>query len=271
MKQNKNKESLSLENIKNGIRRNNGEILTSIRNNIATITFSHPASNSFPSFLLDRLVENINRLSNDNEAHVIILQSKGEKAFCAGASFDELVAINDLKIGEKFFSGFANVLNSMRTCKKLIIGRVQGKSVGGGVGIIAACDYVFSLESADVKLSELSIGIGPFVIAPAVERKIGLAAFSELTIDATHWKTAYWAKQKGLFNKVFDNTYDMDESIQQLASKLASYNTKALAEIKNVFWKNTSHWNELLEERAKISGDLVLSDFTKKALQKYKK
>jgi methylglutaconyl-CoA hydratase len=248
-----------------------GQIQTSIRANIATITFSHPASNSFPSNLLDRLVENINRLSNDDEVYVIILQSQGDKTFCAGASFDELVAIETLADGELFFSGFANVINVMRTCKKLIIGRVQGKSVGGGIGIISACDYVFALENADIKLSELSIGIGPFVIAPAVERKIGLAAFSELTIDATHWQTAYWAKQKGLFNKVFENTRDMDKAVEQLAIKLASYNTQALAEIKKVFWQNTSHWNELLKQRAKISGELVLSDFTKKALQKFKK
>ena len=250
---------------------NKGEIQTSIRNNIGTITFSHPASNSFPSELLDRLVQNINRLSADDEVSVIILQSEGDRAFCAGASFDELVAIDNLENGKKFFSGFANVLNAMRTCKKLIIGRVQGKAVGGGVGIIAACDYVFALETADIKLSELSIGIGPFVIEPAVERKIGLTAFSELTIDATHWQTAYWAQKKGLYNKVFENTREMDEAMQHLAQKLSSYNTQALAEMKKVFWKNTDHWNDLLIKRAKISGELVLSDFTKQALQKFKK
>jgi len=133
----------------------NGQIQTTTRNSIATITFSHPASNSFPSTLLDRLVENINRLSDDNKVHVIILQSEGERAFCAGASFDELVAIQTLSEGEKFFSGFANVINAMRTCKKIIIGRVQGKAVGGGVGILSACDYVFAFEKAAIKLSEL--------------------------------------------------------------------------------------------------------------------
>lgn len=250
---------------------NNGEIITSIRNHIATLTFSHPASNSFPSSLLDRLVENIHRLSEDNSVHVIVLKSEGEKAFCAGASFDELVAIDSLVAGEKFFSGFAKVINAMRNCKKLIIGRVQGKAVGGGVGIIAACDYVFAMESADIKLSELSIGIGPFVIEPAVERKIGLAAFAELSIDATHWQTAYWAKQQGLYQKVFDNIRDLDDAIAHLAQKIASYNTQAVAEMKKVLWKNTSHWDILLTERAKISGELVLSDFTKQALQKFKK
>jgi len=249
----------------------NGQIQTSIRNNIGTISFSHPASNSFPSVLLDRLVENINRLSDDDNVHVIVLKSEGDRAFCAGASFDELVAIKTLLDGEKFFSGFANVINAMRTCKKIIIGRVQGKAVGGGVGIVSACDYVFALESADIKLSELSIGIGPFVIEPAVERKIGLAAFSELTIDATHWQTAYWAQKKGLFNKVFEKTREMDTAIEQLASKLASYNIESLVEMKKIFWKNTEHWNDLLIQRAKVSGKLVLSDFTKNALQKFKK
>lgn len=250
---------------------NTGQIQTSVRNHVATITFSHPASNSFPSALLDRLVENINRLSNDNDAHIIILQSEGDRAFCAGASFDELIAIQTLADGKRFFSGFANLINAMRSCKKLIIGRVQGKAVGGGVGIISACDYVFASEKADIKLSELSIGIGPFVIAPAVERKIGLSAFSELTIDAEHWQTAYWAKEKGLYNKVFEKTREMDEYIQTLASKLANYNPQALLEMKKVFWKNTNHWNELLIDRAKTSGELVLSDFTKDALQKFKK
>ncbi len=248
-----------------------GEIQTSIKNHIATFTFSHPASNSFPTHLLDRLVENIHRISDDDTVRVIVLQSEGEKAFCAGASFDELMAITSLLEGKKFFAGFANLINAMRTCKKLIIGRVHGKAVGGGVGIIAACDYVFAIEKADIKLSELSIGIGPFVIAPVVERKIGLSAFSELTIDATHWQTAYWAKDKGLYTKVFEKTREMDESIQILASKLATYNTEALQEMKKVFWKNTSHWNDLLAERALISGTLVLSDFTKKALKKFKK
>ena len=250
---------------------NTGTIQTNIRDHIATITFSHPASNSFPSYLLERLIENINRLSDDDNAHIIILKSDGDRAFCAGASFDELVAIKTFSEGKKFFLGFANLINAMRTCKKLIIGRVQGKAVGGGVGIISACDYVFAIEKADIKLSELSIGIGPFVIAPAVERKIGLAAFSELTIDAQNWQTAYWAKEKGLYNKVFDTTRIMDEFIQVLASKLANYNPAALQEIKKVLWKNTNNWDKLLIERAQISGELVLSDFTKKALQKFKK
>jgi methylglutaconyl-CoA hydratase len=249
---------------------NNGTVLTSIRENIATVTFYHPSSNSFPTSLLNRLIENINQLSDDAKISVIILQSEGNKAFCAGASFDELLAITNLQEGKQFFSGFANLINAMRKCKKLIIGRVQGKAVGGGVGIIAATDYCFATEKADIKLSELTIGIGPFVIEPAIKRKIGVAALSKLTLDATDWHTAYWAKDKGLFSRVFETTRAMDEYVAILSQKLASYNHEALAKIKQVFWEGTEDWDNLLKERAAISGELVLSDNTKKALQKFK-
>jgi methylglutaconyl-CoA hydratase len=249
----------------------NGTVLTSIRGNIATVTFYHPASNSFPTVLLNRLIENIDRLSNDSNVSVIILQSEGEKAFCAGASFNELLEISNLEEGKQFFSGFANLINAMRTCSKLIIGRVQGKSVGGGVGIIAATDYCFATEKADIKLSELTIGIGPFVIEPAITRKTGIAAFSKLTIDATDWHTAYWAKDKSLFSRVFETTRDMDEYVAILSQKLANYNPEALTALKKILWKGTENWDELLTERAAISGKLVLSDDTKKALQKFKK
>ena len=250
---------------------NNGTVITSIREKIATLTFSHPASNSFPASLLERLIENINRLSNDDAISVIILRSEGEKAFCAGASFDELIAIKTLEEGKKFFLGFANLMNAMRTCSKLIIGRVQGKAVGGGVGIIAACDYCFATEKADIKLSELTIGIGPFVIEPAITRKIGIANFSKLSLDATDWHTAYWAKEKGLFSRVFETTRDMDEYVAILSQKLGSYNPEALQEMKKVLWKDTAHWDSLLKERAEISGKLALSDFTKQALEKFKR
>ncbi|UMB59480.1 enoyl-CoA hydratase/isomerase family protein [Lutibacter sp. A80] len=249
----------------------NGSLYTHIQNNIATIEFFHEASNSFPSELLERLAKAFNELSVDNDVHVIILKSEKEKAFCAGASFDELVAITNLEEGKKFFLGFANVLNAMRKCSKLIIGRVQGKTVGGGVGLAAACDYCLATEQAAIKLSELTIGIGPFVIAPAVERKIGLAALSELTIDATGWKNAYWAKDKGLYAKVFDTISELDKEVEYLALKLASYNPDALKEMKKVLWEGTENWDVLLDKRAEISGKLVLSDFTKKALQKFKK
>jgi len=249
----------------------NGTVLTSIRENIATVTFYHPASNSLPTSLLNRLIENINHLSKDDTIHVIILQSEGDKTFCAGASFDELLSITTLTEGEQFFSGFANLINAMRTCTKLIIGRVQGKSVGGGVGIIAATDYCFATEKADIKLSELTIGIGPFVIEPAIKRKIGISAFSKLTIDATDWHTAYWAKEKGLFSRVFETTRDMDQYVSILSQKLANYNPEAITAMKKVFWEGTENWDKLLKERAAISGKLILSDATKKALQNFKK
>ncbi len=250
---------------------NQGSIFTNITNKVATITFFHPASNSFPSELLNHLIDTFNRLNDDNNVHVILLQSEGEKAFCAGASFDELLAIKTVEEGKIFFSGFANLIIAMRNCSKLIIARAQGKAVGGGVGILAAADYCFATEAADIKLSELSIGIGPFVIAPAVERKMGVSALSELTIDATNWKTAYWAQKKGLFAKVFETNQDMDDAIENLTQNLANYNTEALIEMKKVFWENTKPWNELLIKRAAISGRLVLSDFTKNALAKLKK
>ena len=250
---------------------NNGTVISSIRENIATISFYHPASNSFPSTLLNQLIAIIDRLGADENVKVIILKSDGEKAFCAGAFFDELLEITNNEEGEQFFLGFANLINAMRKCPKLIIGRVQGKSVGGGVGIIAATDYCFASEAADIKLSELTIGLGPFVIEPAIKRKVGVAAVSKLTLDATDWHTAYWAKEKGLFSRVFETINDMDDYVAILAQKLASYNPDALKEIKKAFWKGTDDWDELLDEKAKISGKLVLSDFTKKALIKFKK
>ena len=249
----------------------NGSLYTHVQNNIATVAFFHPASNSFPGELLARLTETFNELSNDSDVHVIVLKSEKEKAFCAGASFEELVAISTLAEGKQFFLGFANVINAMRNCTKIIVGRLQGKAVGGGVGLAAACDYCFATEEASVKLSELTIGIGPFVIEPAVTRKIGLAAFSELTLDATSWQTAYWAKEKGLFAKVFTTIGEMDTEVENFALKLSKYNIEALNELKKVLWKGTENWEKILERRAEISGKLVLSEFTKKALQKFNK
>ena len=249
----------------------NGSLYTHIQNNIATIEFGHPASNSFPSELLSRLTTSFNELSTNNDVHIIILKSEQEKAFCAGASFNELITISNFEEGKQFFMGFAHVINAMRNCSKLIIGRVQGKAVGGGVGLAAACDYCFATEQASIKLSEFTIGIGPFVIEPVVKRKIGLASFSELTLDATSWKNAYWAKEKGLYAKVFESISELDTETEFLASKLSNYNQEALKEMKKVLWKGTEHWDTLLEKRAEISGNLVLSEFTKKALRKFKK
>jgi methylglutaconyl-CoA hydratase len=248
-----------------------GKITVVIDYNIATINIYHPASNAMPSLLLNQLTATFQQLDLNKEVKIIILKSEGNSAFCAGASFDELTSISNKQEGIAFFSGFANVINAMRKCSKLIIGRVQGKAVGGGVGLTAATDYCFATEQAAIKLSELTIGIGPFVIAPAIERKMGIAALSELTIDATHWFNAYWAKEKGLYAKVFVNSDEMDLEIEHLSLKLANYNTEALLQLKKVLWEGTSHWDQLLLERAAISGELVLSDFTKEALQKFKK
>ena len=251
--------------------RKNGSLYTTIQNQVATIEFGHPASNSFPSELLVRLTKELYSISENNTVSVVVLKSEGDRAFCAGASFDELVAISNLEEGKAFFSGFANVINAMRKCKKIIIGRVQGKTVGGGVGLAAACDYVLATENAAIKLSELTIGIGPFVIAPAVERKIGLAGLTELALAASEWKNAYWAKEKGLYAKVFETTEELDKELQLFGEKLASYNPEALSKMKKVFWENTEDWDNLLLERAEASGKLVLSEFTKNALSKFKK
>ncbi|WP_264566302.1 enoyl-CoA hydratase/isomerase family protein [Flavobacterium sp. N3904] len=246
----------------------NGTLLTTIDNKIATVQFGHPASNSFPRVLLDRLTNEITFLSDNPEISVIVLKSEGNGAFCAGASFDELLAVSTLEEGTRFFSGFANLINAMRNCKKIIVGRIHGKAVGGGVGIASACDYAFATTESAVKLSELAIGIGPFVIEPAVSRKIGKMAMSEMTLGAHEWKTAAWAHQKGLYAKVLETQEELDLEVTAFAKKLSSYNPEALFEMKKVFWEGTSHWDKLLKERAAISGKLVLSQFTRNALIK---
>lgn len=248
-----------------------GTLQTSITNKIATITFAHPASNSFPSNLLQRLTDELNTLSNNNNISLIVLKSEGNGAFCAGASFDELLSVSNLEQGAKFFSGFANVINAMRNCSKLIVGRIHGKAVGGGVGLAAACDYALATKESAIKLSELAIGIGPFVIEPAVSRKIGKSALGEMTLAAHEWKNAQWAKEKGLYANVFETIEALDSELENFTSKLASYNPEALSEMRKVLWEGTENWNTLLYERAGISGRLVLSDFTVNALNQFKK
>ena len=247
-----------------------GYVEVALQDKVAILTFYHPASNSFPNYLLQKLVEEINRLSVNDAVNVVVLQSETD-VFCAGASFDELLSIQNKEDGALFFSGFAKVINAMRTCSKLIIGRVQGKAVGGGVGLIAACDYVVAIEKSALKLSELSIGIGPFVIEPAITRKIGISAFAEMSLSPMEWKTSQWAQEKGLFSKVVTNQDQLEHEIALKASELAGYNPNALLEWKKIAWQGTEKWDHLLLERAAISGNLVLSDFTKQALEKYKK
>jgi methylglutaconyl-CoA hydratase len=248
-----------------------GGVNVSIENSIASIEFHHPLSNSLPGKVLQELANTITELGTNDEIIVIILKSAGERAFCAGASFDELMSIDDLETGQVFFSGFANVINAARKCPKLIIGRVQGKAVGGGVGMAAAVDYCMATKFASIKLSELAVGIGPFVVGPAVAHKIGTAAMSQLAINATQWQTAQWAKEKGLYSEIFDTVEAMDESISTLANTLAKSNPEAMQMLKKVFWQGTSHWDELLIDRAAMSGKLVLSEFTRNAINKFKK
>ena len=238
---------------------------------IATIEFFHPMSNSLPGKVLNKLANIITELGNKENVKVIILKSAGDRAFCAGASFDELISIEDFETGKVFFSGFANVINAARKCPKFIIGRVQGKAVGGGVGMASAVDYCYATKFAAVKLSELAVGIGPFVVGPAVERKIGTSAMSMLAINATEWYPAEWAKEKSLYAEIFDSIEAMDEAIDVLANKLAQSNPEAMSMLKKVFWEGTEHWDTLLSERAAMSGRLVLSDFTRNAINAFKK
>ncbi|MAO33496.1 MAG: enoyl-CoA hydratase [Flavobacteriales bacterium] len=241
-----------------------------VDNAIGTIEFFHPQSNALPGHILKELANTIEEAGKDNNIKVIILKSAGERAFCAGASFDELIAIDNEITGKEFFSGFANVINAARKCPKFILGRVQGKAVGGGVGMAAATDYCFATKFASAKLSELAIGIGPFVVGPAVERKIGTSAYCAMTINAGKWFDANWAREKGLYTEVFDSTDDMDTEIQKLATTLSQSNPEAMKELKKVMWSGSESWDTLLMERAEQSGKLVLSEFTRNAIEKFK-
>ena len=247
-----------------------GSVTLDIKNNIGTIVFFHPQSNSLPSEILNKLASTISQAGTNDEIKVVIIKSKGDRAFCAGASFDELSSIDNFSDGKKFFMGFANVINACRKCPKLIICRVQGKAVGGGVGLACAGDYCFATKYASVKLSELAVGIGPFVVGPAVEKKSSVSAYSTLSINATKWFTASWAREKGIYSEVYDTNEEMDLEIGKLAENLTNSNPEAMKKLKEAIWSNTDHWDELLEKRAEYSGQLVLSDFTKNAIARFK-
>lgn len=250
---------------------NQGHVKSEINENgIATIEFGHPLSNSLPGKILNLLAKTIADIGAKDEVKVIVLKSEGDRTFCAGASFDELISIKDLDTGKTFFSGFASVINACRKCPKLIIGRVQGKAVGGGVGLASAVDYCLATKNASVKLSELAVGIGPFVVGPAVQRKIGMSAMSQLTINATEFQTAEWAREKGLYAEVYTTVEEMDEAVQVLATKLANSNPEAMSMLKKIFWEGTETWDNLLKVRAGMSGQLVLSDFTVNAINAFK-
>lgn len=237
---------------------------------IARVTFFHPKSNSLPGELLADIAQAVTGCGQDPAIQVVVLQSLGDRAFCAGASFDELLSIGDAETGKRFFMGFARLILAVRACPKFVIARVQGKAVGGGVGVAAAADYCLARDTAAIKLSELAIGFGPFVIGPAVERKMGTSAFSTLTID-TAWRDAVWARANGLYVDIFDSLQALDGAVDALAQKLAGYNLEAMAALKKTMFEGTEHWPALLEERAAYSGRLVLSKFTGKAIHAFGK
>lgn len=237
---------------------------------IAHVTFFHPSHNSLPSLLLQGLVDAFDAAGKDTAVKVVVLRSAEHKTFCAGASFDELAAIREFETSLAFFSGFGNVINAMRRCPKIIVGRIHGKAVGGGVGLAAGTDFCMASQYGSVRLSELAVGFGPFVIGPAVERKVGAAAFSQLALNPGEWQTAAWAKEKGLFQEVFDTVEQLDAYIEHFTQNLTGYNPEALTELKKVFWQGTEHWDTLLRERAAISGRLALSASSKEAIAAFK-
>ena len=242
-----------------------GTVTLTVNNRIATVTFFHPKRNALPAAILRQLVEAIDAAAANADVRVIILASEGGGAFCAGASFDELRALRSVDEGKEFFSGFARVILAMRRCPKIIIGRVQGKVVGGGVGLVSATDYSFALPQASIRLSELAIGLGPFVVGPVIERKIGRAAFAALAVDAD-WRDAEWGERHGLYTRVMDTEAAMDSVLPALANRLAGANPEAVAQLKRILWEGTNHWETLLYERAAISGKLALSEYTARAV-----
>jgi methylglutaconyl-CoA hydratase len=248
----------------------NGYAKIDIKDGVGTLTFFHPGKNSLPGALLKEIAEGVQILGGADSARVVVLRSDGGGPFCAGASFDELLSIENFEQGKEFFMGFARLILAMKKCPKFVIARVQGKAVGGGVGVVSAADYALASDRADIKLSELALGIGPFVIGPAVERKIGAGAFSALSLDAD-WRTAYWARSHGMYSEVFSSREDLDAAVNALTEKLAKFSPEAMAKLKTVFWEGSENWDQLLEERAAVSGKLVLSDFTRRAIQKFKK
>lgn len=246
-----------------------GEILTSIEKNVGIIEFYHPAHNSLPGNLLSELKSNINEQSENENLNISIIKSRGDRTFCAGASFTELSSIKNIEEGKKFFMGFANVINAIRKSKNIVILLIQGKAVGGGVGLASAADYCLATKYASIRLSELAVGIGPFVIGPAVERKIGRSLFSKMSLTPDVWQTADWAKKNGLYQECFDSNIEMDSFLEKFLDTLSSYNPAALSKLKTVFWEGTDHWDQLLEERAAISGQLVLTKASKDAINSF--
>lgn len=248
---------------------NSGYVNLTIENKIATISFFHPKSNSLPSKLLKLLIEKIYEVSENEKVNLVLLKSEGDKAFCAGASFDELINIDNFEDGKEFFMGFARLINAIRQCKKIVIGRIHGKVVGGGVGLVAACDYTFAHESASLRLSELALGLGPFVVGPPIERKVGKEIFVEMSLDCK-WRSAAWGLNHGFYNHVYNSIDELDKNISVFVDELREKSAKALTNLKKIYWEGTEHWDKLLEERAESSGRLVLSDYTKNFIHEFK-
>lgn len=242
-----------------------GSVELTVADNIATVTFGHPKGNSLPGVLLRRMAAAIDAAAAVKDASVVVLRSTGTGPFCAGASFDELKAISSEGQGLEFFSGFAHVINAMRRCPKFIVTRVHGKVAGGGVGLVAASDYAIAVPTASARLSELAVGIGPFVVGVAVEYKIGRAHFSAMSVDHD-WKSAEWCERAGLYARLVAVPGELDDAVHALAVKLAACNPDAMRELKRIFWAETAHWDTELVARAAISGRLVLSDYTKRAI-----
>ena len=248
-----------------------GFVKSEVHNHISTILFYHPKGNALPTKLLNRLKEEIDHASHDDNIRVILLRSVQHDVFCSGAYFNELLEIKDQVEAQKFFMGFAGVINAMRKCSKLIVARVHGKVVGGGLGLVAAADYAIALEGADVRLSELSIGIGPYVIAPALIRKMGLSPFSQLAIDTHLWRNSDWARRKGLYAELHPNKESMEESIERLTSSLSKNALVANAQLKKMLWEGTENWDTLLAERATKTGELLLKEQAQEFLAQFNK
>ncbi len=243
-----------------------GGVAVRVAGGVATIQFSHPKGNCLPGALLRRMAESMDAISADPNARVVVLRSAEPGPFCAGASFDELKSLRDAAAGKEFFMGFARLILAMRRCPKFIIARVHGKTVGGGVGIVAAADYAVASSGAAVRLSELALGIGPFVVGPVIQRKIGVGAFQALAVDAVGWRDAEWGERHGLFAQVVSDHEALEGTVAALAERLASSNPDAIARMKGTFWQGTDDWEALLEKRAEMSGVVVLSDFTRNAI-----
>jgi len=248
---------------------NDGFVNLDISEKVASVTFYHPQSNSLPSNLLQEMINIFNELSKNNTINVVVIKSEGEKTFCAGASFDELIEIDNFEDGKEFFMGFARLINSIRKCGKIVVGRIQGKVVGGGVGLVSVCDYSLASENASLRLSELALGLGPFVVGPPIERKIGKEAFIEMSLDC-QWRNSQWAKDHGFYHGVYKSISELDENLTSFTQQLSERSAEALSSLKKIFWEGTNHWEKLLEERAEYSGKLVLSDYTKNFIKEFK-